>query len=163
MFVSVTLDLLHPEMAYLPGALGWFRRSNLVNCVKLCHTVSHCVTLCQLCVFRLNTPCVTPSCTKAKNPAGMVMMRLKDMRNGIFRGMILGGKKVASFEKKTACQVHELRLRVVFQFCPQLGATKFVTGIQFTVDVSAEVCNGKESAGICQEVSTRHAGRRAPD
>ena len=97
MFVSVTLDLLHPEMAYLPGALGWFRRSNLVNCVKLCHT---CVTLCQLCVFRLNTPCVTPSCTKAKNPAGMVMMRLKDMRNGIFRGMILGGKKVASFEQK---------------------------------------------------------------
>lgn len=92
------------------------------------------------------------------------MMRLKDMRNGIFRGMILGGKKVASFEqKKTTCQVHELRLRVVFQFCPQLGATKLVTGIQFTVDVSAEVCNGKESAGICQEVSTRHAGRRAPD
>ena len=50
------------------------------------------------------------------------------------------------------------RLRVVFQVCAQLDVSKFVTEIHFTVDVSAKVCDGKESAGICQEVSTGHAG-----
>jgi len=36
----------------------------------------------------------------AKNPAGMVMMRLKDMRNGIFRGMSAMGKKVQEYAKR---------------------------------------------------------------
>lgn len=81
------------------------------------------------------------------------MMRLKDMRNGIFRGMLLGGQTLAG----CASSNDHLAIGVCAHITSLVQVCLLPNSKLWSV-ASLEVCDGKESAGVCQEVSIRHTG-----